>query len=691
MATLHRGSGSGGAFSVPGITGGQAVRRNAANTGWEGYTPTGGSYTLPAATDSVLGGVKVGDRLTMSNSGVLSADVQAYTLPEAGSALGGIKTGGPLTLSAGTATINDGAITAGMIASGVIPSVPQKATAQEVAEGNDSKFITAAQAKSITQSVEDGAEWSGFSFVSGTPTAGQFGITGTNATGWVFTFATTDANATAMDRTFGENSSFRVVKDATNKIEGETQYAWRSGNSVSMKLKPNATETGDIRSGSATLHGTGGLYEALKDQGFLENTDLREGSNITLTTSGNQVTISASGGGGGSGPSKASQAEVLAGTDDTKFVTPLRAHDLVDHLAHVERVTGLQNATSPNDLPTGRWHINSGGTTAYFRAHTATEHAALVREMLVDRQFVLVNAAGQRIEATFSAVQVNAVSGSDIGIRPPRTIGSHSAAPASSGAGGRLDALRPAAAERVDVQQRPEGEHPARGAGAGPGERGRYARASSTTAGTSTSATAPRTIFSTTLSGNKRLWALDTGRGQGGLRHNGEPVAGAGDAGLPVPARRGGEPGEGADGRHRDVLRRLHEQRRDAVLRVADRTGGGVEGVCGHGLVVVDPVHVRAGPDHHAGREQRRVLGPLADVRRQLRRPPDDGGRQPRRQREAGAGVSHEAVGQPRRGTFYADNGPPFWLSFGIGENQCFPVTGIDYRFRFVFGAAGAE
>ena len=42
-------------------------------------------------------------------------------------------------------------------------------------------------------------------------------------------------------------------------------------------------------------------------------------------------------------------------------------------------------------------------------------------------------------------------------------------------------------------------------------------------------------------------------------------------------------------------------------------------------------------------------------------------------------------------GTFYADNGPPFWLSFGIGENQCFPVTGIDYRFRFVFGAAGAS
>ena len=330
-----------------------------------------------------------------------------------------------------------------------------KATAQQVAEGDDTKFITAAQARRVVESVDDGSEWSGFTYVSGTPSSGQFGITGTNSGGWVFTFATTDANATQMDDTFGENSEFRVVKDATNKIEGETQYAWRDGNSVSMKLKPNATETGDIRSGSVTLHGTGGLYEDLKNQGFLENTDLVEGTNITLTTSGNQVTISATGGGGGgnvtfatqgtanAGTSTntvmspattrglvASEAEVIAGTNTYKTLTPQTAHALVDHLAHVATYNGFQNASSPNDLALGRWHINSTGTIAYFRGHTAAEFAAMQREFLVDRYFILRNSTGQRIEAKFSAVQVNDVSGSDIDILQC-TIGDHSATPAN--------------------------------------------------------------------------------------------------------------------------------------------------------------------------------------------------------------------------------------------------------------------
>lgn len=42
-------------------------------------TGGGGSYTLPIATDTVLGGIKVGDRLTIDANGVLSADVQGAT------------------------------------------------------------------------------------------------------------------------------------------------------------------------------------------------------------------------------------------------------------------------------------------------------------------------------------------------------------------------------------------------------------------------------------------------------------------------------------------------------------------------------------------------------------------------------------------------------------------------------------
>jgi hypothetical protein len=58
------------------------------------------AYALPTATDSILGGVKVGNNLTISN-GVLSG-VNSYTLPTASSTvLGGIKVGANLSISSG--------------------------------------------------------------------------------------------------------------------------------------------------------------------------------------------------------------------------------------------------------------------------------------------------------------------------------------------------------------------------------------------------------------------------------------------------------------------------------------------------------------------------------------------------------------------------------------------------------------
>jgi hypothetical protein len=75
---------------------------NSAGTGFEfidAPDPGGSDYTLPTATESVLGGVKVGSGLTI-DSGVLSADIpDTYTLPEASaSALGGIKIGTGLNI-----------------------------------------------------------------------------------------------------------------------------------------------------------------------------------------------------------------------------------------------------------------------------------------------------------------------------------------------------------------------------------------------------------------------------------------------------------------------------------------------------------------------------------------------------------------------------------------------------------------
>jgi cytoskeletal protein CcmA (bactofilin family) len=67
------------------------------------------SGVLPIASSSILGGIKIGDRLTINPiTGVLSADIQSnpYTLPTASATtLGGIKVGGGLTISAGVLSV----------------------------------------------------------------------------------------------------------------------------------------------------------------------------------------------------------------------------------------------------------------------------------------------------------------------------------------------------------------------------------------------------------------------------------------------------------------------------------------------------------------------------------------------------------------------------------------------------------
>lgn len=74
----------------------------------------GTPYELPAATTTTLGGIKVGDNLTITPDGKLSANADAYELPVATSAiLGGVKVGSGLnvtqdgTLSAETPAASD--------------------------------------------------------------------------------------------------------------------------------------------------------------------------------------------------------------------------------------------------------------------------------------------------------------------------------------------------------------------------------------------------------------------------------------------------------------------------------------------------------------------------------------------------------------------------------------------------------
>ena len=85
------------------------------------------AYTLPTASGSTLGGIKVGANLSINGSGVLSANVGGYTLPmAAANTLGGIKIGAGLSIdgngvvtasgSASTPSIADVNNTTGSIA-----------------------------------------------------------------------------------------------------------------------------------------------------------------------------------------------------------------------------------------------------------------------------------------------------------------------------------------------------------------------------------------------------------------------------------------------------------------------------------------------------------------------------------------------------------------------------------------------
>jgi hypothetical protein len=102
-------------------------------------TSTGG-YSLPTASASVLGGVKIGSGISIDGSGVISAS-SGYTLPNATtSTLGGVIVGSGLSVSSGTVSANvtsvagrTGAVT---IASGDVSGLAASATTDTTSATN---------------------------------------------------------------------------------------------------------------------------------------------------------------------------------------------------------------------------------------------------------------------------------------------------------------------------------------------------------------------------------------------------------------------------------------------------------------------------------------------------------------------------------------------------------------------------
>lgn len=79
------------------------IQRETPNVNIETATRT---YHLPVASATELGGIKVGDNLTIEEDGTLNADPAGYTLPTASaSTLGGIKVGSKLSITDGVLTV----------------------------------------------------------------------------------------------------------------------------------------------------------------------------------------------------------------------------------------------------------------------------------------------------------------------------------------------------------------------------------------------------------------------------------------------------------------------------------------------------------------------------------------------------------------------------------------------------------
>jgi hypothetical protein len=87
--------------ATTGSPGGVAINATAISIGNSitNFTITSAGLSLPTASGSVLGGIKVGTGLSIDGSGVLSSSITQYSLPTAsGSVLGGIKVGTGLAI-----------------------------------------------------------------------------------------------------------------------------------------------------------------------------------------------------------------------------------------------------------------------------------------------------------------------------------------------------------------------------------------------------------------------------------------------------------------------------------------------------------------------------------------------------------------------------------------------------------------
>ena len=134
--------GDGSSYTLPPATsntlGGIKVGNNLSVTQDGTLSADAGQYELPIASANTLGGIKIGERLSVTSSGVLSANDQSYTLPPATSnTLGGIKVGNNLSVTQdGTLSADDQSYTLPIASASTLGGVKPDGSTITINSGN---------------------------------------------------------------------------------------------------------------------------------------------------------------------------------------------------------------------------------------------------------------------------------------------------------------------------------------------------------------------------------------------------------------------------------------------------------------------------------------------------------------------------------------------------------------------------
>jgi hypothetical protein len=185
------------------------------------------AYSLPTATASTLGGIKIGSGLTIDGSGVVTA-AGTYTLPAAtGSVLGGVIVGTGLAVTSGTVSVSYGTSSStACVGNDARLSDARTPTAHTQAFSTITATPTTLAGYGITDAASSSHLHSGSDITTGTVAAARLGShASTHQTGGadaVSSVVVTPSSLTAdtNDWSIGTGDVFRVAGTAARNITG---------------------------------------------------------------------------------------------------------------------------------------------------------------------------------------------------------------------------------------------------------------------------------------------------------------------------------------------------------------------------------------------------------------------------------------------------------------------------------------